>query len=214
MHRHCVVWASALVLGTSPVLVAAQEARVFGLSVEYRDPKGTSAGFAVGASYGYRADESVDLSVGIDYFRKSYEDVAQVAEEDFPGGVTERTVAKRLEYRTVILPIYGAVTIRIPLDYRLSAYVRGGVGYEFLFNRERNYELGVEANRTYHGLGWRFGLGATTQLGRRSQLELGLLYHSAEVEREKKESTRGLPVWKTVDLSGIGVAAGIRIEMR
>ncbi|MDZ7374877.1 MAG: hypothetical protein ONB23_13045 [candidate division KSB1 bacterium] len=193
---------------------ASQEARVLGVHVEYRDPKGTSAGLAAGVSYGYRADESVDLAIGVDYFRKVYSQVTQVAEEDFPGGITERTVSKKLEYRTVIVPLYGMITIRIPLTYSVFAYLRGGVGYELLFNREQNYELGVEERRTYHGMGWRFGVGAAMRLGRRSVLEAGLLYHSAEVEREKKDSRKGLPVWKTVDLSGLGAAVGIRIETR
>lgn len=197
----------------SPLSVPAQEGKVLGLNVGYRNPKGARAGFSVGAYYGFAADEAVDLTVGFDYFRKSYSEITEVARENFPSGVEEVTVRKVLDYRTTILPVYGAVTIRMPIDYTMSVYLRGGVGYSFLFNHERNYEDNVEAKRTYRGMSWRFGFGIMSRLAGRSLVEIGVVYHSAEVEREKHESPKGLPVWKSVDLSGIGFVAGLRIEL-
>jgi len=206
----CVVLAAAIVL---PVESLSQEARLLGIHVGYRNPKATRSGVFVGASYGFFADETVDLSAGFDYFRRSYSELTEVAKENFPSGVEEVTVRKTLDYRTTILPLYGTVTIRIPLDYSKWLYLRGGVGYTFLFNHERNYEDNVEAKRTYHGMSWRFGSGLMLRLGTRSVLEVGVLYHSAEVSREKKESPQGLPVWKSVDLSGIAVSAGVKLEL-
>ncbi len=206
----------SLAAGVLAVLLAAPLARaqgesVYGVEVGYRNPKATQPGFLIGGIYGVAADEAVDLGVGFDFFRRKYTKETEVASQDFPSGVHETTVQRELEYTTTILPIYGFLTIKMPINYSSSVYLEGTLGYTFLFSNERNYEEQVEAKRTYHGMAWRMGGGLMHRIGSRSALKIGVFYHSAEVSREKKESRRGLPVWKSVDLSGIGVRIGVRI---
>ncbi len=207
---------SSLAAGVLAVLLLAplayaQRESVYGVEVGYRNPKATQSGFSVGGVYGVAADEAVDLGVGFDFFRRKYTRETEVASQDFPSGVHETTVQRELEYTTTILPIYGFLTIKMPINYSSSVYLEGALGYTFLFSDERNYEEQVEAKRTYHGMSWRMGGGLMHRIGSRSYLKLGVFYHSAEVSREKEESPRGLPIWKSVDLSGIGVRVGVRI---
>ena len=208
--------ARGLAAGLLVVLLAApsvwaQRENVYGVELGYRNPRATQAGFSVGGVYGVAADEAVDLGVGFDFFRRKYTKETEVASQDFPSGVHEATVQRELEYVTTILPVYGVLTIKMPLNYSSSVFLEGAMGYSFLFNTERNYEEQVEAKRTYHGMSWRMGGGLLHRIGSRSFLKIGVFYHSAEVSREKKESPRGLPIWKSVDLSGIGVRVGVRI---
>jgi len=210
MRTRLVVLTSLLMLFS--LQAAAQEARLYGFRVGYRNPKATQPGFFVGAFYGFVADEAVDFAFGADYFSKKYSRVTEVAAEDFPSGVHEITVRKELDYSTTILPIYAMITVKMPMNYVTSAFLRGAVGYSFLFNRERNYQDQAEAKRTYRGMTWQMGGGILYRLGSRSQLEFGVVYHSAEVNREKRESPRGLPVWKSVDLSGVAFVLAIRLE--
>ena len=178
----------------------------------YLNPKGTQAGTILGASYGISVDERVDISLGLGYFHKNYEQLTEVADTSYASGVVENTVTKELEYSTTLLPISANVVIRIPFQPPLSYYVGGSLTYNFLFNNEKNFEEDISEKRTYKGFGWILRAGIDYSIGSRSSILIECLYNMGKTKRNVDETVKGLPVWDEVDISGLGIRAGLRLE--
>lgn len=178
----------------------------------YLNPKDTDAGLILGGSYGISIDERIDLSVGVDYFRKNYTKETEVADTNFVSGVQERTVVRELEYNTSLLPISASVNIRLPFQPPLYWYFGGSVSYQFLFNKENNYEKGISERRTYKGWGWMVRAGIEYTIGSRSSILVETFYNICKVKRDTERVQEGLPIWDEVDVSGLGFRAGLRLE--
>ncbi len=177
----------------------------------YFNPKGTAAGFILGTSFGFFFDERVDLSLGVDYFHKNYTKETTVADTNYVSDIDERTVVRELEYNTTILPITACVNIRFPFQYNTSWYVGVGVSYQFLFNSENNFRENIEEKRTYKSFGWLARAGIEYNIGSRSSIFLEALYNNCRVKRNE-DVKEGLPVWNEVDISGLGIRTGLRLE--
>ena len=178
----------------------------------YLNPKDTDAGLILGGSYGISIDERVDLSLGIDYFRKNYTKETEVADTSFVSGVQERTVVRELEYNTSLLPISANVNIRMPFQPPLYWYFGGSISYQFLFNEENNYEKGISEKRTYKGWGWMLRAGIEYTIGSRSSIIAEAIYNIGKVKRDTDQVQEGLPIWDEVDVSGLGFRVGLRLE--
>ena len=147
----------------------------------YLGPKDTKSGLILGGSYGVSIDERVDLSIGIDYFHKTYEQESLVADTNYVSGVHEQTVMKQLEYSTTLLPVSAGVNIRIPFEPPLYWFVGGSVTYQFLFNNEKNFEEGISEKRNYRGWGWMLRGGIEYIIGSRSSLLMEAFYNFGKV---------------------------------
>jgi len=205
-------WMTGLVVFCCAHLIYGQGVSVLNFSGGYLDPKDTEAGLIFGGSYGICFDERVDISLGISYFYKNYQKESAVVDSISPSGIHETTVVRELEYHTSLLPISANINIRFPFQPPLYWYAGGSLTYQFLFNKEENFQEGLSEKRTYRGWGWIIRAGIEYTIGSRSSLLLETFYNIGIVKRNADETIKGLPVWDEVDVSGLGFRAGLRLE--
>lgn len=188
---------------------AAAQLHVSGIKLGYLNPKDAKAGFIIGTEIADQVDESVSLGLAVNLFHKNFDAQTPVASTNFPSGVHETTIQKQLEFNTTFLPVMGQATVYLPSSSNLGWYLGGGLGYEFLWNNEKNFEANTSERRFYKGFAWLVDAGLRYRLGSRSSLLFEVFYHHAAVKRNKEESPAGLPVWSEVDLSGLGFRFGL-----
>ena len=191
----------------------AQRGKSLSVRVGYLNPKDAKSGFSIGGSLSGVVDEAVQIGLGFDFFRKTYTKTSHVATQDYASGINEETIQKEVEYTTTILPIMAELLVKIPGGWSHSYFIRGGLGYELLWNKESNYVDDKSESRFYSGFAWQVGVGIMYKLGRVSSLFAEGIYNSAEVSRGESETPAGLPVWQEVDLSGFGVRVGVNMGL-
>lgn len=177
------------------------------LKAGYFDPKGSKAGFIFGGSYSWIIDESVDIGIAVDYFRKNHsEDSTQVQGD-------ETLVIKYADFTTNIVPIYGVLNIKFPAGMYMDYFLSGGLGYEMLFRKEQSYgQDEAKKSRFYSGFKWILSAGLMYRIGSQSSFIAEAFYDGTTVSRDKKDEATGLARYE-VDLSGFGVRVGIRMGM-
>ncbi|MFZ5516973.1 MAG: hypothetical protein ACOY90_10070 [Candidatus Zhuqueibacterota bacterium] len=184
------------------------------LKAGYFNPKGSKDGFIFGAGYSWIVDESVDIGIAIDYFRKNYTEETQIAQSVSEGGTVENQIRTNAEFTTNILPIYGVLNVKFPAGTYLDYFVSGGLGYEMLFSKEQTFgENAFSSSRYYSGFKWLLAAGIMYQVGSRSSFLAEVYYDGTKVSRDKKDEV-GAPIRYEVDLSGIGFRVGVRMGFR
>jgi hypothetical protein len=88
--------------------------------------------------------------------------------------------------------------------------VGGSLGYEFLFDTYTNHAAKTSEKFKFSGFGWMARAGMDCAIGSRSFFSLEAFYNNCKVKGNKKE-IEGLPTWDQVDVSGIGLRAGVRV---
>ena len=202
----------ALVIGLCASMVSAQRG-MLSINAGYMNPKDTQAGMIVGATFGTAIDEAVSLGLGLDIFHKTYTEESKVAQVD-EVGLTTKTYVTAVEYSRTVLPLMLVLNAKVPAGRYVGYFIRGGLGYEFLVSKEKNYEENSSKTRKFGGLGWQLAGGFYYNIGSRSTLTADAFYNNAEASRSVEKSEKGLPVSERVDLSGLGFRVGVQIEMR
>ncbi len=207
-------WFLAAALCAGALLVSAQALAASGKSFTIRGsyfaPEGADAGFSLGGSIGTQFDEVVELGVGTDVFWRNYRKTSVVA-QTISGGIVTSTTTTLVEYNTVIVPIMLELMIKFPIIPKFSVFGHGGLGYEFLFNKERNYLSGVSDNRFYSGFTWLVGTGVMFKLGDDSAIFAEGFYDHGKPKHNLKNPILNLPAFEEVDLSGFGGRIGISL---
>lgn len=181
------------------------------LKAGYFNPKSSKNGFIFGAGYSWIVDESVDIGVAVDYFRKNYTEETQIAQSVSVSGTVEDEIRTDAEFTTNILPIYGVLNVKFPAGTYLDYFLSGGLGYEMLFSKEQSFgENSKSTSRFYSGFKWIVSGGVMYRVGSRSSFLAEVFYDGTKVSRDKKDEV-GAPVRYEVDLSGIGFRVGIRM---
>jgi len=193
-------------------LVQAQSGNVFSVEAGYTNPKDAKGGVFAGLMIGRALDQSVNVSLGVDYFKKSYSEESVVATQN-EQGLTSNTYTTAVDYNRTIIPINLVMDARIPTSRYFGYFIRGGLSYQLLFSEETNYELDQKETRRFRGLGWIGAAGFFYHIGRRSTLMMGATYNSCEVSRDIEQSEQGLPISERVDLSGIGFRLGVSLDL-
>lgn len=206
----CVVVVIAIFFSSD--VVFARNGSVLSVSAGYMNPKDVKDGLIVGAGLGIALDESVDLGLAVDFFHKNYTEESEVSQTDAQG-MSSSLYVTEVEYSRTILPVMLTVNVKIPTSRYFGYFIRGGLGYQFLFSKEKNYKLNKEDKRNFNGLGWQFAGGVFYHIGSRSTLIANAFYNSCEVNRDVKESHEGLPVMERVDLSGLGFRVGVSVDV-
>ncbi len=188
-----------------------QNTRIMEFGVGYLNPKGTEPGLLLNGSYGVSFDERVDFSLGVGFFHRNYTKETAVADTAFQSGINETTVQRLLEYTTTILPVSANVNVRIPFQPPVYWIFGAGLSYQFLFNTEHNFEDDIKEKRNYKGWGWTARAGIEYLLGSRSSIVIEAIYNHAKVKGNEDKSL-GLPVWNEVNITGLGIRAGLRLE--
>jgi len=188
------------------------QVRPTGIRLGYLDPKGSQAGLILGLDLTAQVDETVELGVTINGFRKSYEKTTTIAQQVSAGGLIEKQVQQELAFTTFFLPIMAEAIVHFGQE-DFHFFANGGLGYEMLWNNENNLAQQKRERRYYSGFMWLAGGGFQQRLGSRSAFIGEVFYHNATVKRNQTKNTEGLPVWSQVDLSGLGFRGGLRFGL-
>ncbi len=184
------------------------------LKAGYYNPKGAKAGFIFGGNYSWIVDESVDIGIGIDFFRKNYTDETELAKTVDQNKVVESEIIKNADFITTILPIYGIINVKFPAGTYLDYFVSGSLGYEWLWSNIKTYgDSKSNQTKSYNGFKWLLSGGIAYRIGSRSSFIAEVFYDGTKVSREKK-AEKGAPVRYEVDLSGLGFRVGVRMGLQ
>ena len=176
----------------------------------YFKPKDVTDGYLFGLHLGRMIDESLSWGVEINYFRKTYREETRVS--DPTNATSPVKVTRHLEFVTQILPVWAKLNYEHPIAPRSPLFLRGsaGIGWEFLWNREDNYDDGISDTRFYNGFGWQLAAGAGLEISSKSVLFADIFYNGAKVKRGEG-TIGGLPTWEELDISGFGSKVGVSI---
>lgn len=191
----------------------AQSNGIFTINAGYMNPKDTKSGMIVGGMMTTAIDEAVDIGIAFDVFHKAYSEEAHVAETE-QTGLTSQTYEALVDYTRTMVPVQLVVNVKIPMTRYFGYFIRGSLGYSFLFSKEKNYVTATSQTRKFGGMGWRGGGGFFYQVGSRSTLFGETFYNSNEVSRDVSKSDKDLPISERVNLSGLGFRLGVALEMR
>ncbi|MBN1351646.1 outer membrane beta-barrel protein [candidate division KSB1 bacterium] len=177
------------------------------------NPKDAKSGFVIGATYNIIIDETLDLGLGLDVYRKTYREEQMVATKEYEMGINETTKQLEMEFSSLILPLMANINVKMPISEYTPAfvYVNGALGWQMMWNTENNYGEDKKESRFYSGFGWMAGVGLMYQVGRRSAIIAEVGYNGCKVSRNRTENTEGLPVWDEINISGLMLRAGIRM---
>jgi hypothetical protein len=190
-----------------------QGGNIISVEAGYLNPKDTKSGLLAGIMLGRAIDEAVNIGIGVDFFQKNYTEESQVAQNS-QKGLSSTTYNTEVEYTRTIIPLNVVMDVKIPASRYFGYFIRGGLNYEFLISKEKNYKLDTEQSENFSGLGWLGSGGFYYHVGSRSTLIVSATYNSCEVRRDIEESNEGLPVTERVDLSGLGFKLGVSIDMK
>lgn len=181
------------------------------LKAGYFNPKGAKAGFIFGGNYSWIIDESVDIGIGVDFFRKGYTDQSEIYKATAPNGEKVTEIETHADYTTTILPLYGVLNVKFPAGRYLDYLVSAELGYEWLWSNVKTYgTTKINDTKSYSGFKWLIGGGIAYRVGSKSSFLAEVFYDGSKVSREKKDEVN-VPTRYEVDLSGLGFRVGIRM---
>jgi len=195
-----------LFLLSGTTIALAQRYGVTNVKLGYFDPKDAKGGLIFGGMFGSAVDEAVDVGVALDIFRGSNKTETQVGSSS-TGGITEEGWIPDSESSITLIPITGLATVKIPASYQLFYTAGAGIGYGFLWAKEKKYQDGeVTQSKTkfYHGFRWTLTAGVLYKVGSRSSVILEAFYESSKLDRKEDNITY------KVNPSGFGIRTGIR----
>ncbi len=191
----------------------AQSQNVIELQAGYLDPWGTKGGLILSGSYGLVFDRMVDISVGVSYFHRYYEEGAMVDTTINGTGTIETRRLRELEHNTTLLPVAVNIRVCFPIRDLFFCYIGGGISYQFLFDSEKNHIEKTSDRRIYRGLGGLLRVGAEYPFTENSSVTLEILYNIGKVGRDVTESGGGLTEWGEVNVGGFGIRGGLRLRL-
>ncbi|MBC8184324.1 outer membrane beta-barrel protein [candidate division KSB1 bacterium] len=200
----------AFMLIEAPV-VHAQAYSATTLKAGYFNPKGAKAGFIFGGNYSWIVDESVDIGIGVDFFRKGYTDETELYTGTYANGVAETKLETNADFTTTILPVYGVINVKFPAGTYLDYIVGATLGYEWLWSNVKTYgENETDDSKSYNGFKWLLSGGIAYRVGSRSTFIAEVYYDGTKVSRDRTVE-QGAPVRYEVDLAGLGFRVGVRM---
>ncbi len=181
------------------------------IKVGRQDPAATKPGYLFGIMMGRSVDESFSWGLEVNYFQRSYQRTTTVATVVTDDGNVINQINKELDFRTIIIPFLLKINYEHPLVPRSILYLRAsaGMGWEFVWNSERNYLTGNNQTRFFNGFGWQGSLGLGMAVSSSGNLFIDLFYNNARPTRGNTRNEAGLPTWQEMDLRGFGVKVGL-----
>lgn len=181
----------------------------------FYNPQVTNGGFIIGYESSKFIDEHFDVGWSIDWYNKNYIDQKLVMEitENFGGLGTENELRAKTNLHD--FPILFNMNASIPIDNKITAYIKGSVGFETLIIFYRNFEKPNDDElKAALDFSYRIGAGIRHELGRRSELLAELAYHSSEpswdYEVTDNVSGKKRTFIRSFDMSGFLFRIGVR----
>jgi len=190
---------------------------VLALKGGYYNPSGVkgNGGLLLGLGVGNAVDDMVNLSFGIEYFGKSFEE-KQEADTTSTTGITTTTMVKVLyEHKVTYLPLWTSLNFTLPVGGTIKPYVGGDLGWGLARVSYDYKDTTISVDKItqgpddgfYTGFGWRIRGGARIGLGLKSALLLEASYNGTTVAREEDGGWE-----RELDMSGIGIGAVIELK--
>jgi len=173
-------------------------------------PSDAQTGFLGGIGFGRMVDENIGAGLEIGYYGKTYTKETTVS-NDPQGQVQTNVIQTEIENSTTLIPVLFHLVFVTKAGPNFDLRFTGGVGYEFMWNSETNYNEGIDETRFYSGFAWQVGVGASMPISRNADLFVETLYHSGSPSRDEGETAYGLPIRSEVDMSGMVFRAGVRL---
>jgi len=191
--------------------LVAENGKQWELTFGAYNPKDAKSSTVFGVGLMNAFDDQVEVGLSMNYYFKTYQKDTRVDSlAGGIGGVNETTLVTVMEFSRHYIPIMLQFRYNLPVIFPVDPFVSAGLGYGMLFSNEKNYEMGEEDTRFYHGFSWQLSGGARYQLGSRSAFLVELFYLGGKPSRER-EKINGMPAYSEVNMSGLGVRAGLRL---
>ncbi|GEM_PF-2282815 len=187
------------------------------IKVGYYNPKGDlNGGLLLGLATGSQVDESVSLSLEVNFWRKVFEKKIPVDVDTSIIGVPTTTTKVLYKHTVNYIPVLLTLKFELPVgpEAPISPFAGVSAGYAFSyisykFNDPSVAESGVITSPDkgfYGGWNWRVFGGASIMLGSMSKLNLGVLYNGAKVSKSESDG-----IERELDLKGFGLYASISL---
>ena len=173
------------------------------------NPKATDAGLILCFGTAKMVDERVELGVSLDMFTKRSEDEEEIATEIDPSGTVTTTISTNFESTVYMFPLMAYTCINFPVEFPVTPYITGAIGYTFLWNSYDNYVTNEGETNYFGGFCYRFGVGGLYPLGSRSAFVAEVFYNSSKPSH-KEDIQAGVPTRTEVDMSGMGFRIGLK----
>jgi len=173
-------------------------------------PPEIESGLTIGYGYYRYIDDMVSAGVGMDAFWTNYMKVSSVETEETGVGQEIITQQVEIDMASYLLPLMGTVRVILPFELgAFSPYTNVSLGWNILFNNEKNYVTGEQTFRFFNGFGWGLGTGVSLGLGEKSSIGIETYYRSAKMKANVDETELGLPIYDELDMTGFGAQVGL-----
>jgi hypothetical protein len=180
------------------------------ISLGLYSPPEIESGLTIGYGYYRYIDDMVSAGVGIDAFWTNYMKVSSVETEETGLGQEIITQQVEIDMTSYLLPLMGTVRVILPFELgAFSPYTNVSLGWNILFNNEKNYVTGEQTFRFFNGFGWGLGTGVSLGLGEKSSIGIETYYRSAKMKANVDETELGLPIYDELDMTGLGLQIGL-----
>jgi hypothetical protein len=189
----------------------------------YLAPKGTDAGMIFGGAFTSSFDEAIDFGFGLDIFQKNYAKEEEVIDPDTDAGQPDRRILTEIDYKSTAIPLYLSMRVNLPNfgiknsrtnEMVLGYFVRASLSYQYIISEINNYKEQISEKRNFKGWGWQGGVGMYYKVGSRSTLVVETIYNNCVTNSRLSTEKDGLPQKERIDLSGVGIRAGVELELR
>ena len=180
------------------------------ISLGLYSPPEIESGLTIGYGYYRYIDDMVSAGVGMDAFWTNYMKTSSVETEETGLGQEITTQQVEIDMTSYLLPLMGTVRVILPFELgAFSPYTNVSLGWNILFNNEKNYVTGEQTFRFFNGFGWGLGTGVSLGLGEKSSIGIETYYRSAKMKANVDETELGLPIYDELDMTGLGLQIGL-----
>jgi outer membrane protein with beta-barrel domain len=169
------------------------------------------SGLYVNGSMGSVFADQVDLGLQLSWYHRSRGGEEFVSEFTDPAGNTVRQVLATQSVSTNLVPLMGAVRVRLPAAPGIEPYVGGAIGWEWL-TVDGTDTQGIPFTNDYDGFGAQMLAGVAFSAGPQTALYGEAVYNASTVSNEFDDLTLGQTVREEVNFDGLGFHAGLRFR--
>ncbi len=174
-------------------------------------PGDIKTGFTGGISHGWNIDDRFFYAVEANYFQNSEFRTTAVA--DLVGNAPPfqfQEVEVEVQFETKMLTPFAQIYYETPISNQLMfGRLLAGLGYALVWSKENNFKDRIERTRRFSGLIWQASVGIGYKASKRGMLFIDFYYQNSKLRRSDEIPKNGLPTFTELDLTGIGVRAGV-----
>lgn len=175
-------------------------------------PKDSGSGTTAGLSMGRRIDDRLWWGFEGGFFKSSFTKATVVPDTVFGNNVVS-TKQVQLDYTTTMLSLFLNLSYELRLNPNNRFYYRAsaGAGWEFIWNKEKNYVDNVFRTRTFNTPALQLTTGFGIGISRTSLIFGDIVYNMAKARSSSTTNEAGLPTYQEINMSGFGFRVGVNI---